>query len=321
MSNIFSKIKSNISAQQSGELAAYSTMRSRKTQRNIFLAMTILPGLLLYTIFRFIPAFIGLGISAFDWKGVTLNMKFVGFGNYERLIQDKEFLISVYNHMYLFVFNTLIVFSLAIALSVLLTSNNLRERNFYRVMFFFPTVVPAVIINILWMSVYNPNIGMLNGILELIGLTGKNWLGDGKIVKNSILFVMVWRSLGFYMVLFMAAILNIPVSLFEAAHIDGCTGIRKVFKITIPLMWEQVRTALMFFVVTSCGVGFNVVFMMTKGGPNLASEIMTTYMYRISFGGQSRFGYASAVAMAILFITTTLTLIIMKVTERESFEM
>lgn len=321
MSKLVTKNKDNTLVQQSGVLAAHSTMQTRKIQRNIFLALTILPGLLLYTIFRFIPAFIGLGISAFDWKGVTLNMKFVGIGNYVRLLQDKEFFISVYNHMYLFVFNTLIVFSLAIALSVLLTSNNLRERNFYRVMFFFPTVVPAVIINIIWMSVFNPNIGMLNGILELVGLTGKNWLGDGAIVKNSILFVMIWKSLGFYMVLFMAAILNIPISLFEAARIDGCSELRKVFTITIPLMWEQVRTALIFFVVTSCGVGFNVVFMMTKGGPNLASEIMTTYMYRISFGGQSRFGYASAVAMAILLITTTLTLVIMKVTERESFEM
>jgi N-acetylglucosamine transport system permease protein len=321
MSKLITKNKDKMSIQQSSNLAAYSTMHKRRTQRNIFLAITILPGLILYTIFRFVPAFIGLGISAFDWKGVTLNMKFVGLNNYARLLQDKEFFISIYNHMYIFVFNTIIVFSLAIALSVLLTSNQLRERNLYKVMFFFPTVVPSVIINIIWMGVYNPNIGMLNNILALFNLPGKNWLGSRELVKNSILFVMAWRSLGFYMVLFMAAILNIPTSLFEAAHIDGCGEFRKVFAITIPLMWEQVRTALLFFVVTSCGVGFNVVFMMTKGGPNLASEIMTTYMYRLSFGGQGRLGYASAVAMAILVITGILTLSIMKITHRESYEM
>ena len=123
------------------------------------------------------------------------------------------------------------------------------------------------------------------------------------------------------MVLFMAAVLNIPTSLFEAARIDGCNELKQTIKITIPLMWEQVRTALIFFVVTSSGVGFQLVFMMTKGGPNLASEIMTTYMYRLSFGGQSKFGYASAVAMAILVITTTITLILMRVTKRETYEM
>ena len=321
MKTIVSKSKEKFSLESYAENERRSPLQTRKKQLNIFLAAFILPGLLLYTIFRFVPSIIGLGISLFDWKGVTLNMNFVGFANYITLLKDKLFFNSLYNHMYLFVWNTIIVFVLAIALSVLLTSNHMRERGFYRVMFFFPTVVPAVIINVLWMSVFNPNTGILNGILALFGIPGLNWLGDGILVKNSILFVMVWKSLGFYMVLFMASILNIPTSLFEAARIDGCNVFRQTFSITIPLMWEQIRTSLLFFIVTSCGVGFNMVFMMTKGGPDSASEIMTTYMYKLSFGGQSRFGYASAVSMAILIVTTLLALIILKATKRESYEM
>ena len=120
----------------------------------------------------------------------------------------------------------------------------------------------------------------------------------------------------------MAAVLNIPTSLFEAARIDGCSEFRKTIKITIPLIWEQVRTALIFFVVTSCGVGFSIVWMMTRGGPSRASEIMTTYMYIMSFGSmEGRFGYASAVAFATLVITITLALVIMRVTKRETVEM
>jgi len=306
---------------QPRKVHSYETMTSWKKQRNIFLAVTILPGLLLYTIFRFLPAFIGLAISAFDWKGVSLNMTFVKLANYKKLLHDEVFFKSFCNHMYFFVFNTIIVFTLAIALAVILTNNRIRERDFYRIMLFFPTVVPAVIINVVWMSVFNPNNGLLNALLALFGIEGKNWLGDAAYVKNSILFVMVWKSLGFYMVLFMAAVLNVPTSLFEAARIDGCNEFVQTMKITIPLIWEQIRTSLIFFVVTSCGVGFNIVFMMTKGGPNLASEIMTTYMYRLSFGGQSKFGYASAVAMAILVITTAITLILMRITKRESYEM
>lgn len=318
--NMKREAPANVSA-PAGAIAPKETFQSRKTQRNIFLATFLAPALLLYTIFRFIPAIIGLGLSAFNWKGVSMNMTFIGLDNYVTLLKDEIFWKSFGNHMYLFIFNTIIVFVLAIALSVLLTNNQLREKSFYRITFFFPTVVPAVIINVVWMSVFNPNIGVLNGLLDLVGLPGQNWLGDGAIVKNSILFVMVWKSLGFYMVLFMAAILNIPTSLFESARIDGASEFKQTLAITIPLMWEQVRTSLIFFIVTSCGVGFNLVFMMTKGGPDKASEIMTTYMYRLSFGGSSRFGYASAVAVAILVITTIIALVIMKVTERETYEM
>jgi N-acetylglucosamine transport system permease protein len=248
-------------------------------------------------------------------------MNYIGLPNYKALFSDDIFYKALFNHLYLFVFTTIIIFVLAVSLSVLLTGQMLRERNFYRIMFFFPTVVPAVIVNVMWMSVFNPNIGLLNGLFNFFGLEGRNWLGDADIVKNSVLFVMVWRSLGFYMVLFMSAIINIPKDLFESARIDGYGGIRQTIKITIPLMWEQIRVALLFFIVTSCGVGFNVVYMMTRGGPARSSEILTTYMYRLSFGGESRFGYASAVAMAILALTTLLALIIMRLTKRETIEM
>jgi N-acetylglucosamine transport system permease protein len=280
-----------------------------------------LPALLIFTVFRFLPSFVGFAFSLFNWRGTSLSMTFIGLRNYGTLIQDDIFWKALGNHLYLFVLNTVIVFVLAIALSVLLTGKSFKERGIYRVLFFFPTVVPAVIINVMWMSVFNPNIGLLNGLFQIFGMEGVNWLGDAAFVKNSVLFVMVWKSLGFYMVLFMAGILNIPQSLFESARIDGYGVFSQTIKITIPLMWEQIRTALIFFIVTSCGVGFNVVYMMTRGGPARASEILTTYMYQLSFGGQSRFGYASAVAVAILAVTTVLALLIMRLTKRETIEM
>jgi N-acetylglucosamine transport system permease protein len=297
------------------------TIKSRKRRWYGFVAVMSLPALLIYTVFRFLPAFVGFVFSLFNWRGTSLHMTFIGLQNYKTLVVDDIFWKSMWNHLYLFVTNTVIVFVLAIALAVLLTSKYLKERDFYRVLFFFPTVVPAVIINVMWMSVFNPNIGLLNGLLQFFGLEGANWLGAAEYVKNSVLFVMVWRSLGFYMVFFMAGILNIPQSLFESARIDGAGNIAQVMKITIPLMWEQIRTGLIFFIVTSCGVGFNVVYIMTRGGPFRESEILTTYMYQLSFGGQSRFGYASAVAVAILIVTTVLALLIMRITKRETYEM
>ena len=238
-----------------------------------------------------------------------------------KLFQDETFYKALGNHLYIYVLNTVIVFAFALVLAILLTNSKMKGRNFYRVMVFFPSVIPAVIVNVLWMSVYNPSIGILNAVLGLFGIAGHNWLGDEALVRNSILFVMVWLSTGFYMVLFMAAIMNIPQDIYEAAKIDGCSVFRQTFAITIPLMWEQIRTALVFFIVTSCGVGFNVVYMLTKGGPNKASEILPTYMYLLSFGGQSKFGYAMAVATVIMVLTTALALLILRVTKRETYEM
>lgn len=297
------------------------TITMRKKHWYGFIAVMILPALLIYTVFRFLPSLVGFWFSLFNWRGTSLHMTFNGLGNYKALIQDDIFWKALGNHLYLFIFNTFFVFVLAIALAVLLTGKSFKERGVYRVLFFFPTVVPAVIVNVAWISVFNPNIGLLNGFLELLGIQGGNWLGDDTLVKNSVLFVMIWISLGFYMVFFMAAFLNIPVSLFESARIDGCGPFRQMFTITIPLMWEQIRTALIFFIVTSCGVGFNVVYMMTKGGPHRSSEILTTYMYQQSFGGQSKFGYASAIAVVILLVTTLLALLIMRLTRRETVEM
>lgn len=295
-----------------------SPMQRSKT---IFTVVFSLPALILYFAFRFLPSIMGFVISLFNWRGVSLNMSFVGFDNYIKLFRDQTFYKALGNHAYIYLMNTAIVFVLAIALAVLLVNSQLKEKAFYRTMLFFPSVVPAVIINVMWMSVFNPNIGMLNSLLGLLGLPGKNWLGDVAIVKNSLVFVMVWYSLGFYMVLFMAAVMNIPQDLFEASRIDGASTTRQTFTITIPLIWEQVRTALVFFIVTSCGVGFNVVFMMTNGGPNKASEILPTYMYLMSFGGKSQFGYAMSIAVVIMLLTTFLALLILRVTKRDTIEL
>lgn len=293
---------------------------NKRRERNFVLAFA-LPALIMFFIFRFLPSIVGLGVSFFRWKGVSLNMTFVGLDNYIKMFQDEYFYNALKNFMTIYIVCTVVIFVLALAVAVLLTGNRLREKNMYRVLLYFPTVIPAVIINIVWISMFNPNYGVLNEILSWFSIAPVNWLGDRATALGCVAFVMVWKALGFYMVLFMAAIENVPKRLYEAANIDGCSVIKQTFKITIPLIWEQVRTSLIFFIVTSIGVGFNVVFMMTKGGPNRATEILPTYMYRLSFGGDGRFGYASAVAVMILIITSTIALIIMRVTKREIYEL
>jgi N-acetylglucosamine transport system permease protein len=258
-------------------------------------------------------------MSFFDFKGLSLKMNFVKFNNFTKMFSDTIFYKSLGIHMYVFFLNTLILFILSISLAVLLSRNVLREKNFYRVLYFFPSAVPMVIISVMWRSIFNPSIGMLNGLLELVGIPGKVWLGDSSLVKNAVVTVMVWKSLGFYMVLFMAAVMNIPTSLYEAARIDGAGEVRQTFKITIPLIWEVVRTSLVFFIITSCGVGFQVVYILTEGGPDRASELLTTYMYQQAFK-LNKYGYGATISVAILVVTMVLALIILRVTEREVYE-
>ncbi len=273
----------------------------------------------MYTVFLIVPSFLGLFMSFFDFKGLSLKMNFVGLENYSRMFRDDIFFKALGNHMYVFVFNTAILFVLSIFLAVLLSRNVLRERNFYRVLYFFPSAVPMVIISVMWRSVYNPSIGILNGLLELVGIPGKIWLGDITLVKNAVIAVIIWQALGFYMVLFMAAVMNIPTSLFEAARLDGASEIRQTFSITIPLIWEVIRTSLVFFIITSCGVGFQVVYIMTEGGPDRASELLTTYMYQQAFK-LNKYGYGATISVSILVVTMVLALVILKVTEREVYE-
>lgn len=306
--------------QKSPEKKVITKKLNIRRERNFVLAFA-LPALIMFFIFRFLPSIVGLAISFFRWKGVSLNMDFIGLQNYVTMFKDEYFYNALKNFMIMYAVSTIIIFGLALAVAVLLTGNRLREKNMYRVLLYFPTVIPAVIINIVWMGMFNPNIGVLNDILGWFSIEPVNWLGNQATALGAVAFVMVWKALGFYMVLFMAAIENIPKHIFEAANIDGCRSIRQTFKITIPLIWEQIRTSLIFFIVTTVGVGFNVVFMMTKGGPMRATEILPTYMYKLSFGGDGRFGYASAVAVMILIITSTIALIIMRVTKREVYEL
>lgn len=297
---------------------AISTLREQDKSRKYFIRIFSIIPISFYTLFLVIPLIIGVVLSFFSWKGLSLKISFVGLKNFKELFSDAVFFKALYNHMWVFISNTLIVFVLALTAAIVLSRSILREKNFYRVIYFFPTTVPMAVINAVWMGIYNPTAGVLNSILSLFGIAAKDWLGF-ELVKGSVVAVMAWKAIGFYMVLFMAAISNIPDHFYEAAKLDGCGEFRQTFVITIPLIWEVIRTSLVFFVVTSCSVGFQVVYMLTRGGPDRSSELLTTYMYQQAFNF-NKFGYGAAIGVAILCITMVLSFLILKLTDREVYE-
>ncbi|NLZ56159.1 MAG: sugar ABC transporter permease [Clostridiaceae bacterium] len=293
-------------------------MKKNFASRSFDAVMTGVPTVI-YVFFILLPCIAGLFVSLTDFGGFSLDLKYVGLYHYKKMFNDPVFYKSVWNYIALYVGTVLICFPLALSFAIILTRNRIKERNFYRVLFFFPSTVPLMIISLMWMVVYNPNFGILNQFLGLFGVPGQAWLGTKDTVMWAIIVMLVWRQFGFYLVFFMAGVNNIPRDLYESAKIDGAGEIRQTFYITIPLMWEVVRTSLVFYVQTACNVGFNIVYITTRGGPDNASQLLSSYMYQ-SITEQLDYGYASALGTALLVITTILALVVLRSTKREVYQ-
>jgi N-acetylglucosamine transport system permease protein len=300
-------------------VAVFAADNMKKKKFDTFNAVLTVVPTSFYLLFVLIPCILGLILSFTNWKGMSLNFKFIGTYNYVKMFNDPIFYKSLINYLYLFFMTSIFMFIISMFFAIVLSRNIVREKNFYRVLYFFPSTVPMIIIAIMWMVIYNPNVGILNQILALFGAEPVVWLGNSKTVMPSIVVMIIWRMLGFYMVFFMAGVLSIPQSLYESAKIDGASELRQTFSITIPLIWEVVRTALVFFVSTASGIGFQIVYITTRGGPDSASELLTSYMYQFVVE-KGIYGYGSALSTAILVVTIAIALVILRITKREVYE-
>lgn len=290
-----------------------------KSDRIFDFTMAGMPTAYFFVLFL-LPCIAGLFISLTDFGGYSLKFDFVGLRNYEKLFKSKAFLKSILNYFKLYAGTLVICFPLAMISAIALVKNRrLKERSFYRILFFFPSTVPMLIIAIMWMTMYNPSFGVLNTFLQAIGLQPVQWLASSKVVMFSVILVVVWRQFGFYLVYFMAAVSNIPSDIYEAAMLDGASEVKQTLSITIPLIWDVVRTSMLFYLQSAMMLGFNVIFIMTRGGPDGASEIISSFMFE-RMQMELDYGLASAVGVIMLVITMAMTLIINRIMKRETYE-
>jgi N-acetylglucosamine transport system permease protein len=176
-----------------------------------------------------------------------------------------------------------------------------------------------VAIGVLWSFVYHPRIGILNAILAGLGVENViAWLGNPDTAQAALAVVVIWQAVGFFMVLFIAGMESIPVSYYEAAIIDGANQWRIFRHITFPLLWDTTRTALVFLAIGALDM-FTITQTMTQGGPNRSTEVLAYYLYERAFLS-SRFGYATAIAVSMFFIVLTLSVVTMRLTQRERLE-
>ncbi|MBA7661478.1 Diacetylchitobiose uptake system permease protein NgcF [subsurface metagenome] len=241
---------------------------------------------------------------------------FIELGNFKRLITDQIFLKSVGNGLLIVIFSLFIQLPLAMVLA-LMVGRNLRGRAFFRTIFFMPYVLSEVITGIMWLILYNPDPGrgFVNAVMEVIpGLESQPWLGDMRLVLPAIFVVLTWKYIGFHMLLYMTGLQNISKDVEEAALIDGVNKRQMITYITLPLLTGTIRTSAYLSILGSLQV-FALIWIMTKGGPVNASEVMSTYMYRYSFV-RFELGYGSAAAIMMLIISLTFSIIYLRLTRK-----
>ncbi|TDF96806.1 sugar ABC transporter permease [Paenibacillus piri] len=266
-----------------------------------FVIFGLLPAVVIYTLFVFVPVIWSAYYGFFDWKGIG-EAKFIGLKNYLEVINDPVFWRALKNNVIFVLASVLGQVPLALVLAIVLYKSNWLQR-FLRSAIFMPMVLSSVIIGMIWQYIYHPQIGILNFLLDALGLGSwkLQWLSDDKIAIFSLIPPLLWSFVGLYLIIFISALQNIPGEIHDAALIDGASGARKLVSITLPMIWSTVQVAIILCISGSLK-SFDLVYVMTKGGPAHSTELLATYMYNSTFSSY-RYGYGSAISTSIILIS------------------
>lgn len=292
-------------------------MNKKKSQRR-FVFACLSPAVILVTVFIVIPTFQVFKTSLFKKANFVSEAEFAGFFNFETLFKDMKFIESLQNTILYIVLITLFTVVLAVLFATLLTRENFKGKNFFRVIFYIPNILSIVVIAGIFSAIYAPGNGILNSMLGMIGLEGlqQQWLGNPEIINYSIIGALVWQAIGYYMVMYMASMSSIPENLYEAAALEGAGKVKQFFMITLPLIWNNIRTTLTFFVISTINLSFMFVQLTTEG--YLGSEVTLNYMYNKAFAGN--YGYGMSIGVCVFMFSFALSGILNKITERDVLE-
>lgn len=269
----------------------------------------LLPAVAVFTFVILYPTLSGFYLSFTDWGGMRATYNFIGIKNYIRLFRDEVFYISIRNTTYLTICTVIIQNALAMFLAVMANSKAVAGRNFFRTVYFIPSLLSIIIVGYTWLYILNPNVGifgMLLRVLEIEKVSRFDLLVKPFTAMGVIIFTFVWQFSGYNMVIYLAGLQAIPTSLYESADIDGATFGSKFRHITLPLLIPSI-TINVFLNLTGCLKAFEQIYVMTKGGPGNATETIGTFIYNTAFSG-FQFGYGTAIStilfLIILIVTT-----------------
>lgn len=268
--------------------------------------------LAIYTVFVVSPFVQAFYFSLVDWNGFSGDQTFVGLGNYERLFQDPLFLKAMGNNIVLAIALPLITITLALVLATLVTVGGashgqirgIKGGGVYRVVSFFPYVIPGVVIGIIWGAMLDPSSGLIPGFMK--GLLDVDYwdghLGNPDTAMWWAVFVIVWAFVGFYMLLFIAAIKGIPAEIFEAVRLDGAGRLRTAISITIPMIRDNIQTAYIYIGIVALDAFVYMASLFPGSSPNNSTLVMSQQLFVEAFR-KGRFGYASAMGVVLAVMT------------------
>lgn len=266
----------------------------------------ILPWLIGFFAFVAGPMIAALVISFTHWSLLS-PPEWVGLENYERLVADPLFRTSLFNTM--FISFIAVPLQLVLALLIAMALNqNLAGLTVYRTIFYLPSQMPIVASALLWMWVFNPDYGLANALLHIVGLPGLGWLFDPNLSKPSIILITLWGGIGTPLIIFLAGLQSVPDTLYEAANIDGAGPIDRFRSITLPMLSPIIFFNLIIGIIASFQAYFTLVFVTTQGGPANSTMILILYIYFKAFRDFDM-SYASALAWALFVIVLALTAI------------
>jgi N-acetylglucosamine transport system permease protein len=295
-----------------------------------FIVGFLIGPLALYAVFVISPFVQAFYYSLTDWSGVSPEFEYVGLQNFTALLDDSLFLEAIGNNAVILVGLPVLTILLALFYAYLLNVagradragvSGVRGAGFYKLAFFLPQMLSVPVIAVIWVAILDPTpTGLANTILRRLGLDGQGWLSNPNLALWCVLWVLVWMSVGFYLVLFNAAMSSIPRDIFEAALMDGAGRFATFTRVTMPLLWDTIQTSWVYLAILALDV-YALVAVMTPGpgGPDNATQVISLQIAQNGFQF-GRAGYASAMGVVLFFLTLIIALVILRAFRRTRVE-
>jgi multiple sugar transport system permease protein len=286
----------------------------RKVRRpNLIAYSFILPNLLGFAIFTLFPMVFSLGLAFMNWDGANV-VTWAGLENFRELLHDETFRIALLNTFY-YVIGTVPPTMVAALGLALLLNQPLRGRNFFRTTFFFPYVASLVAVAVVWNMLFNPAMGPVNQFLVALGVENPpRWTASVDWAMPTVIMASIWKGMGYYMVIYLAALQGIPSYLYEAAEIDGANAWQKFRYVTLPMLTPATFFVSIMLTIAAFKV-FDLILVMTDGGPGRATNVLVIHTYNTAFR-EFRFGYSSAIAMVLFVIVLIITIVQFRMEKR-----
>lgn len=307
-----------LSRKRRKEQRCYMSKRAGSIKKWLESFVFAVPALFFYSLFVVIPIIMTIQISFHKWNGASPIMEFVGLDNYIRVFKDPIFYKALGNNIIWILFTIFVPVMLGLILAAIISGRHIKGKFLYRLTYFMPNVVSLVAVGIVWSWIYNPEFGILTKFIQAIGLPraeGIDFLGDERLVIWFLVIAGSWTCYGFNMVVFLAALQGVDGSYLEVAKLEGANAVQQFFFVTVPLIKGTIVLLVSNSLIGSFKV-FDLIYIMTKGGPYHSSEVISTYMYNSAFN-MNEYGYGASLAVVLAVLIAITSGIFMNRAERE----